>query len=154
MILFNTYIKIYNMKKKLYIGCALTNLPSDKREEFMQMVNKIKEELKKHFELLEFVGVDDLKTNTPMTPRYVYNYDIKECLMKADYFLAICDFPAIGLGYELGTAVEKRGIPVLAIAHRDSKVSRSIIGIDHKNFEFFYYNSVDEIIEKTLEILK
>lgn len=139
--------------KKLYIGCALTNLPEDKREEFMQMITKIKQELKKHFELLEFVGVDDLKTNTPMTPQYVYNYDIRECLMKADYFLAICDFPAIGLGYELGTAVEKMGIPVLAMAHKNSKVSRSIIGVDHPNFNFTYYDSVDEIITKTLEIL-
>ncbi|MCE9549222.1 hypothetical protein K8Q98_02375 [Candidatus Nomurabacteria bacterium] len=140
-------------KNKLYIGCALTNLPPDKKEEFLNMVSKLKQELKKHFELLEFLGIDDLLTNKPFTPREIYTYDIKNCLMKADCFLAICDYPALGLGYEIGTAVEKRGIPVLAVAHKDSKVSRSIIGIDHKNFNFYYYNSVDEIISKTLETL-
>ena len=137
--------------KKLYIGCALTNLPAEKRDEFMQGIAKIKTELKKSFEILEFVGVDDLKTNTPTTPQYVYNYDIRECLMKADYFLAICDFPAIGLGYELGTAVEKMGIPVLAMAHKDSKVSRSIVGVDHPSFCFARYDSLDEVAIKALE---
>jgi hypothetical protein len=141
------------MKKKLYIGCALTNLPADKRDALLEMIAKIKKELSKYFEILEFLGVEDLNTDKPFTARQIYNFDIKECLMKADCFLAICDYPAIGLGYELGTAVEKRGIPVLAMAHKDSKVSRGITGIDHPNFHFIYYNSVDEIIEKTLETL-
>lgn len=139
------------MKKKLYVGCALTNLPDEKRDAFLEMINKIKKELGKYFEILEFAGVADLKTDKPLTPEQIYKYDIRECLMRADYFLAICDYPAIGLGYELGTAVEKMGIPVLAVAHKDSLVSRSIIGIDHPNFQFMYYNSVEEIIEKTLK---
>ena len=141
------------MKKKLYIGCALTNLPSEKKDEFLQMIAKIKKELSKSFEILEFLGIDDLKTDKPFTPLEIYNFDIKNCLMQTDYFLAICDYPALGLGYEIGAAVEKRGIPVLAMAHKDSKISRSIKGIDHKNFHFFYYESVDEIIERTLEVL-
>lgn len=137
--------------KKLYIGCSLTLLPPDKKEAFLKMISEIKKELGKSFEILEFLGIDDIGTAKPYTPREIYDFDIKECLMKADCFLAVCDYPAIGLGYELGTAVEKRGIPVLAVAHKDSKVSRSIIGVDHPNFHFMYYGSVNGIIEKTLK---
>lgn len=140
-------------KKKLYIGCSLTLLPPDKKDVFLQIISEIKKELSKSFEILEFLGIDDLSTDKPFTPREIYNFDIKECLMKTDYFLAICDYPALGLGYEIATAVEKRGIPVLAMAHKDSKVSRCIVGIDHPNFHFIYYDSVDEIIEKTLQLL-
>jgi nucleoside 2-deoxyribosyltransferase len=141
------------MKKKLYIACALTYLPLDKKEEFLQMISKIKKELGKHFEILEFLGIDDLRTDKPFTPQEIYNYDIKKCVMKADCILAIVDYPALGVGYEMGTAIEKRGIPVLAMAHKDHTVGRVIRGIDHPNFHFMNYNSVDEIIEKTLEIL-
>ena len=142
------------MKKKLYIGCALTNLPDDLRGSLLGMISEIKKELSKTFDILEFAGVDDLKTNTPMTPEQVYIFDIDDCLKKADYFLAICDFPAIGLGYELGTAVEQMGIPVLAVAHKDAKVSRSIVGINRPNFHFIRYVLPDEITKKALEIFK
>ena len=39
--------------------------------------------------------------------------------------LAICDYPSLGLGYEIATAVERQGIPVLAMAHKDSVISNS-----------------------------
>ena len=135
-------------KKKLYIGCALTIVPQDKKEVFWGIIKEIKKELNKNFEILEFKGLGDFTT------KEVYDFDIKECVMKADYMLAICDYPSLGLGYELGTAVEKMGIPVLAVAHKNALIAKLIRGIDHKNFEFFYYNSTKEIIEKTLEIFK
>lgn len=139
------------VKKKLYIGCALTNLPADKRDALLAMIAQIKKELSKHFELLEFKGVSDLGGAHPLSAQEVYNYDIKECVMKTDCMLAIVDYPTLGTGYEIGTAVEKQGIPVLAVAHKDSIVSRVITGVDHENFSFMRYNSVDEIIEKTLQ---
>lgn len=118
------------------------------------MISEIKKELSKSFEILEFLGVGDIGSVRPFTPQEIYDYDIRKCVMKADCMLAICDYPSIGLGYEMGTAVEKLGIPVLAMARKDAIVGRLIRGIDHKNFNFFYYNSAEEIIEKTLEILK
>ncbi|MBI3888248.1 hypothetical protein HY311_00435 [Candidatus Nomurabacteria bacterium] len=136
------------MKKKLYVGCALTVVPAEKKDFFWGMIKDIKKELSKSFEILEFKGLGD------HTPQEVYDFDIRECVMKADFMLAICDYPSLGLGYEIATSVEKLGIPVLAVAHKDSVVAKLIRGIDHKNFHFIYYNSVDEIIEKTLEILK
>lgn len=136
------------MKKKLYVSCALTVVPPDKKEAFWGMVKDIKKELSKSFEILEFKGLGDF------TPEEVYDFDIKECVMKADCMLSVCDYPSLGTGYEIGTSVEKLGIPVLAVAHKDSVVAKLIRGIDHKNFHFIYYDSVDEIIQKTLEILK
>jgi len=40
------------MKKKLYIGCSLTLLPSDKKEEFLKMIDELKKELKKCYMLM------------------------------------------------------------------------------------------------------
>lgn len=141
------------MKKKLYIGCALTNLPADKRDVLLEMISDIKKELGKHFEILVFKGVSDLGSGHPLSAKEIYDFDIKECVLKADYMLAIVDYPSLGLGYEIATAVEKLSIPVLAVARKDSTVTRLIIGIDHPNFEFYNYNSAQEIIEKALEKL-
>ena len=139
-------------KKKLYIGCSLTLLPVDKKDDFLRMTSEIKKELGKYFEVLEFKGMADLLTDHPLTPQQIYDFDIKECVMKADCMLAFCDYPSLGLGYEMATCIEKQGIPVLAVAHKDAIVGRIIRGIGHKDFKFFYYNSEEEIIKKTLEI--
>lgn len=139
--------------KKLYVGCSLTLLPPDKKEVFLQMITEIKKELSKSFEILEFLGIGDIGSARPYTPKEIYDYDIKKCVMKADCMLAFCDYPSLGLGYEMGTAIEKQGIPVLAVAHKDSIVGRIIVGIDHKNFNFEYYDNTQDIIEKTLEFL-
>lgn len=135
------------MKKKLYIACALTVIPADKKESFWAMIAEIKKQLRNHFEVMDFLGLGDF------TPKEVYDFDIKECVIKADCVLAICDYPSLGTGYEIGTAVEKLGIPVLAVAHKDSLVAKLIRGVSHKNFHFHYYNSTYEIIQKTLKTL-
>lgn len=139
------------MKKKLYIGCALTKLPIDKEKDFLEMLATIKVGLKDHFETIEFIGATGLAPDA--TPLEVYVHDIKNSVLKADCMLAICDYPSLGLGYELGAAVEGKGIPVLAVAHRDLLVSKLIRGIDHKDFQFYYYDTISDIISKTIETL-
>jgi hypothetical protein len=139
------------MKKKLYIGCALTRLPAEQEKDFLKMLADLKVGLKDYFDILEFKGVTGL---APMaSPEEVYIHDINNCVKEADCMLAICDYPSLGLGYEIATAVEKQGIPVLAVAHKDMLVSKLIRGIDHKDFKFMYYNSADEIIEHVLKNL-
>jgi hypothetical protein len=142
------------MKKKLYIGCALNHVPKDKQD-FLLMIPEIKEKLKKDFDILEFrSSVHDFINNThSFSAKEIYEFDIQDSVMNADVMLAICDYPSLGLGYEMATAIEKRGIPVLAMAHKDSLVSRLILGINHPNFQFIRYDSVDEIITKTKEAL-
>ena len=140
-----------NKKKKIYIGCALTNISNLERDLLLKNISDLKEKLREHFEVLEFLWVksDPVKA----TPKQVYRVDIKNCVKDADCMLAICDYASLGLGYEMATAIEKYEIPVLAVAHKDSKVSKLIRGIDKKNFTFYYYNSFDEVLEKALEIL-
>jgi hypothetical protein len=142
-----------NNMKKLYIACALTNVQDDKREEFERLIFWLKTELSKNFEILEFVGIGDLLNPNPMSPQEVYEVDMLGRVMKADYLLAICDYPATGLGYEMGVAAEKRGIPVLAFAHKNSKVSRSIVGVTLPNYHFCRYESKEEILAKALDVL-
>lgn len=135
------------MQKKLYVGCALTTIPQEKREEFLRMIDEVKKKLSEHFSMLEFIGIANPDKETP---REVYHYDVHECVMKADYMLAICDYPALGLGYEIATAVEKLGIPVFAAAHKNSSVTRLIRGIDHPKFAFYQYETVDDIVTQSL----
>jgi len=140
------------MKKKLYIGCALTNVPEDKKESFFQEIFEIKKRLSEYFEILEFVGVGDLLNPNPKTPQEVYEMDMLDRLMKADYFLAICDHPGTGLGYEMGVATEKRGIPVVAMSRKESKVSRSIVGVMQPNYHYSYYEKVDDVVDAVLKV--
>lgn len=128
----------------------MTSLPSDKKDEFLTMLGELKGKLKAHFEILEFLGIND---NGVASAREVYNRDIKECVMTADCMLAICDYTSSGLGYEMGTAVENRGIPVLAVGHEKINISRLIRGIDHENFQFHTYSSVSDLAEKTIKLL-
>ncbi len=138
-----------NKKKKLYIGCALMNLPEDKRSVLLKNISELKAKLKTSFEVLEFLWGPGNNT-----PKDVYQNDIINCVGNADCMLAICDYPSLGLGYEMATAVEKHGIPVLAVAHKDSLVSKLIIGIDHKGFEFYRYNSFNDVYDKVVNKLK
>ncbi len=121
------------MKAKLYVGCSLTHAPKAFRED----VAVFKNSLKTTYDVLEFVGLE------AGTPADVYRHDT-ECVRSCDLFIALCDFPSIGLGYELGLATEL-GKPVIAAAHRDAKVTRLVLGIQNPNYTFLRYNSFEEI---------
>lgn len=120
---------------KLYIGCGLTQAPAHFKEE----VENLKTKLRSSHEILDFVGLTN-GTNTD-----VYRWDIHECVLKCDAFIAIVDHPALGLGYELGVAVEKLSKPTLALAHTDSLVTRLVLGIDQPHYQFVRYTSAEEI---------
>lgn len=128
-------------------------MPEAERATFLEMILQIKKQLNPVFNILEFKGMDDMLTDKPLTPQDIYNHDIKDCVMKADCMLAICDFPSTGLGYEMATAVEKQNISVLAMAHQNRVVGRIIRGITHPGFRFETYSSVNDIVDKAKEIL-
>lgn len=128
-------------KLKLYVGCSLTQAP----EEFRAKVESFKGKLRDEFDILDFIGL------TNGTPAEVYHWDIQNCIAGCDIFVAITDLPAIGLGYELGTALEKYSKPTLAVAHTDANVSRMLLGIDHPMYEFKRYDGLDEVIAMVRE---
>lgn len=120
---------------KLYIGCSLTQAPAG----FAEAVQELKSQLSRTYEVLDFLGL------TKGTPTDVYHWDISRNIATCDLFVAICDHPAIGLGYELATAVEKYGKPVLAVAQADTRVTRIVMGIDHPGYSFERYKSLSDV---------
>lgn len=131
------------MKKivRIYVGCALTHASED----FKRCIEILKSELRflKDVEVLEFLG---LVNGTPVD---VYEHDIHNCVEKADLFIAECSYPSIGLGWELGTAVEKHQKHVLAVAMSDSKITRLVVGANcerNPNYSFQTYDSIKELV--------
>ena len=88
------------MKIKIYVGCALTKVPKGFKAEFTRFICGVKDGLMTSgYEVLEFIGLVE------GTSGDVYRHDT-ECVSKCDLFLAICDFPSIGLGIEIGHAIK------------------------------------------------
>ena len=134
-------------KKKLYVGCAINNLSPEDKRRFLGQIASLKDSLRNHFEVLDFVG----DASAPVEA--IYTHDIHNCVGQADCMLAICDHPSTGMGYELGTAIEKHDIPVLAVAHKDSSVTRLLQGVTSKKFKFQRYGDWSEIAPLTIGFL-
>ncbi|MDB5254576.1 MAG: hypothetical protein JWL80_642 [Parcubacteria group bacterium] len=130
-------------KLKLYFSCALTGLPPEHREAMVV----IRENLKEYFDVLEFCSAD-----TPV--KKIYEHDIHNCVKTADLLVSLCDNPSLGLGYEMGVAVEVYRKPVLALAQTDSNVSGLIRGITQENFELQRYEHTKEILPLLLDFAK
>jgi nucleoside 2-deoxyribosyltransferase len=105
-------------KAKLYVGCSLTQAS----EEFKSEIDQLKRTLRDSgFEVFDFVGLVN------GTAEEVYKWDIGHCVGECDAFIGICDYPSIGLGWELGEAI-RLGKPSFAVAHKDSKITRMVLG--------------------------
>ncbi|MFZ4632362.1 MAG: hypothetical protein ACOYL8_04160 [Patescibacteria group bacterium] len=127
------------MKKVVYVGCSLTQAPP----EFREAVEALKKRLEKDKVciVLKFKGLSDKNI-----PYDVYVHDINKCVRKCDLLVAICDFPSIGLGYEMGTQGEARRRPILAVAHKDALISKLILDTRTPGYEFKRYNNlVDDV---------
>ena len=122
-------------KARVYIGCSLTHAPED----FKQAVENLKNSLRSNYDVMDFLGLQK------GTVQDVYNWDIKQCVAKCDLFIAICDHASLGLGYELGAAIEAFNKPVLAVAHKDAYITRLVQGIDSPLFSFERYTDLLEI---------
>jgi len=111
------------------VGCALT----DASEEFRASVEYFKKALRREgYEVFDFVGlVGD-------SSEEVYRWDIGHCVKDCEAFIAICDHPSLGLGYELAEAARLKK-PILAVAQTDSRVTRLVLGaaevVPHLRFE-------------------
>lgn len=134
-----------NPPLKLYIGCSLTQAP----KEFIQQVEDLKNSLREHYEVYDFVGL------TNGTNEDVYKWDIERCVATCDIFLAICDYPSIGLGWELNEGV-RLGKPVLGVAREDALITRLVLGaaVLKPNFTFERYQDITTDIPRLLDSIK
>jgi hypothetical protein len=121
---------------KIYVGCSLTQAP----QAFKDAVESLKNSLRADYQILDFVGLE------AGTATDVYNWDVKHCVGGCDLFVAICDYPAIGLGYELATAIEKLNKPVLAVAQEKAIVTRLVLGIDAPTFSLERYQDMGDVV--------
>lgn len=133
----------------VYVACSLTHASP----EFIAEVELFKKELGTICNILRFLGLGG------HAPYDIYKQDIQECVRKSDLVVAICDYPSIGLGYEMGTQIEGRRMPCLAIAHKKSLVSALIHDMRQPGVEFKRYDSLQKdgiklVIEKLKEIHK
>lgn len=103
---------------RLYVGCSLTQAP----EEFKDAVRDFKGSLRESgYDVMEFIGLEG------GTEADVYNWDIGECVRKCDMLVGVCDYPSIGLGWELAEAT-KLGKMVLAVVHEEVRPTRLLLG--------------------------
>jgi len=126
----------------LYVGCGLTNAPED----FKEGVELLKDTLKKDYDVFEFVGL------TAGTPEDVYRWDIEHCVTDCDLFVGVCDYPSIGLGWELNESI-KLDKPTLGVAHEKALVTRLVLGAAavKPNFTFRRYNDLVADVPQYIE---
>src|SRR4051812_3527013 len=119
---------------KIYFAAALTY----STEEYRKFITDLKDLLRKNYEILDFVGLNDADAKD------VFEHDTS-CVKQADVIIADCTYPSIGLGYEIGLAVSLNK-PVIAIARADAKVSKMVTGINHSAFKYQTYTDPDEVL--------
>lgn len=122
---------------KIYVGCALTHATED----FRQSIELLKKSLRSHgHEIMDFMWVKGVTD-----PVKIYKWDIEHCVKTCDGFVAICDHPSLGLGFELGEAARLKK-PTLLLAQNDALVARVITGAAEvlNNFDLKRYESLDK----------
>jgi hypothetical protein len=129
------------MLRRIYVGCSLAYAS----EEFRQRIEELRDILREDYEVFNFMGLNK------GTHKETYQWDIHQCVKECDVFLAICDYPSIGLGYEMATAIEKLDKPVLAVAHQEAKLSRIILGNDTPSFSLQRYDDLLTDVPALLE---
>ncbi len=121
---------------KIYLAHSLTQAPEDFKTEMLGF----REKLKTKYEVLEYMGLVN------GTAEDVFRHDVK-CVHDCDLLLAEVSYPAIGLGFEIATALQLNK-KVLAVAKETAKVSRLVLGIEHPNFQFARYANPEEIFKR------
>jgi nucleoside 2-deoxyribosyltransferase len=122
--------------KKIYLACALNQVP----DEFTQRIQTIRSQIAGLGEILDFVGL-----RPDITAQEVFDHDI-HCVKSADIIIAFVDYPSLGLGIELGFALN-HGKQIVALAQTDSQVTRMVTGITSPQFRLFRYIDIDEAVE-------
>lgn len=129
----------------LCVGCSLANAPDD----FKNSVVALKDKLREKYKVLEFKG------QVAGTNEDVYRWDIEQCVATCDMFVAVCDYPSIGLGWELNEAI-RLNKPTLGVAHTEAVMSRLVLGAAgiKSNFTFKRYNDLTLDVPILIEELR
>lgn len=136
MILNFIFYKNNNIKmKKIYVWCALTHAS----ENFKSSISQFKNILKNNYEILDFIWLEK------WTAKDVFERDT-HCVKSCDLLIADCSYPSIWLWIEIWFALHNKK-PILAIAHKDCRVTRQVLWIQHFDFEFIQYENLLDLID-------
>ena len=129
---------------KVYVACALTYVPVEKKSVFTALLNDVKKELRdKGYIVIDFLSA--VKENPE--PQEVFSYDI-ECLKKADCLLALGEYPGTGLGYEICYTTELRKIPTMVGVMNLNSISKFLKGISYEHYVCTVFDTPRELVEK------
>ena len=137
-----------------YFASALTGLNSEQRENLFavsDIVESVCDDLE--IELYQPRKVTDPVNHPDVTSEDVFNLD-KERVLKSDLLIHIADYPSTGAGEELDIALGAL-IPIVLIAHGDTRMSRMVSGIPALKLTVTYRNHNDlrhELRERLTEI--
>jgi hypothetical protein len=92
-------------KPLVYLGCALTNSP----QSFKDDIEYIRAAIEPHAEVLKFLGLDHPSVGD------AFQYDLN-CVRRCDLLVGDLTYPSLGLGMELGVAIETRK-PIIMLAN-------------------------------------
>jgi hypothetical protein len=120
---------------KVYVACSFTLAP----QEYRDKIKAFKDRLGTICEVLDF------SPSIGKPSHIAWKHVMDGCLYASDLVLAFCDLPAIGLGIELGTQMEARRKPVLAVAHTSAKVTDLLLDPGVPGYEFQRYQDFDEL---------
>ncbi len=144
-------------KIHVYVGCALTHAP----ESYKKDIKLFKKELKKYpwIKVLEFLGPKKIRESKISHAKRVYKKDIKDCVGTCHAMIGELSLPSLGLGYELGTLIEKHRLRTLMCAKKGSKVSNLPYGaplhIDNPHASFKWYRiSILELLPYFIQELE
>lgn len=125
-------------ESRIYVGCSLTQAP----EEFKNDVKNYKQSLRSAgYDVFDFIGLEN------GTAADVYRWDIERCVRQCDILVGVCDYPSLGLGWELAEAT-RLGKEVLAVAHEQSQITRLVLGAAavEPNVHFVQYTDLSETL--------
>lgn len=144
-------------KLKVYVGCGLTHVP----QSYKEYITSFKDELRKieWVEIMDFAGAQLDQELDEVHAHRVYKRDIHECVGASKAIIGDLTHPSFGLGWELGTSVEKHRIRTFMCVPKGVKVSRLPFGAsfyaDNRHATFHLYEtSIFELIPYFIEELK
>ena len=88
----------------IYLGCALTHAP----HEFVETIEYLRAAITPHGNVLRFLGLHHPSVGD------AFQYDLNS-VRRCDLMIANVTYPSLGLGMELGTAIENRK-PIISLA--------------------------------------
>ena len=97
--------------------------------------------------LTEHLGDDEViqTKDRLLTDREIHDRDL-QWVLDSDLVVAEVTVPSLGVGYELGRAIEM-GKPVLCLFNKGSHHTLSAMIAGCKDFEIHYYSDPDELKE-------